>query len=158
VKTAIVYYSFEGNCAMVAGKLKELLNADALELKTADTKKRKGLAKYVWGGSQVFSHKKPELQPFTFDPAAYDLIILGAPVWAGSPAPAMVSFLDTAKISGKKIALFLCHGGGGKKVLGKFKALVPGNDVIAQIDFNNPSKVNQGEFIPTLNNWVKALA
>jgi flavodoxin len=142
---------------MVAGKLKELLNADVLELKTADTKKRKGLAKYVWGGGQVFSHKKPELQPFTFNPADYDLIILGAPVWAGSPAPAIDSFLTQTKISGKKIALFVCHGGGGKKALGKFKTLVSGNEVIAQIDFNNPSKVNEGEFIPTLNNWIKAL-
>jgi flavodoxin len=141
----------------VAGKLKELLNADVLELKTEDTKKRRGLAKYAWGGSQVFMHKKPELQPFTFDPAAYDLIILGAPVWAGSPAPVIESFLDTAKISGKKVALFVCHGGGGKKALNKFKTLVPGNDVIAQIDFNNPAKINEGEFIPTLNNWVKTL-
>jgi flavodoxin len=163
VKTAIVYYSLEGNCALAAGVIKELLNkerqidADILEIKTEDTKKRAGLAKYFWGGSQVFMHKKPALRPYSFDAGAYDLIILGCPVWAASPAPPIASFQDKTKISGKKLALFVCHGGGKGSALEKFKALLPGNDVSGEIDFTNPGGGNREELKQKIGEWVKTL-
>jgi flavodoxin len=158
VKTLIVYYSYEGNCALAAETLKELLNASVLEIETADEKKHRGLAKYIWGGRQVFSHRKPELKPCAFDQDQWDLIILGAPVWAGSPAPAMASFLEKTKISGKRIALFVCHAGGMGKALEKFKALLPLNTVAGEIGIVNPLKQGKRELRVRLGAWVKELA
>jgi flavodoxin len=157
VKTAVVYYSYEGNCALVAETLKGILNADVLEIKTADTKKRGGLAKFFWGGGQVLMHRKPALLSYAFDAGAYDLIILGSPVWAGSPAPAMESFLGKTKIAGKKIALFVCHAGGKGKALEKFRALVPGNDIAGEIDFINPAEDGGEEMKKKIGAWAKSL-
>jgi flavodoxin len=161
LKTAIVYYSFEGNCALTAQTLKEILEAapfngkaDLYEIRTADAKKRTGFSKYVWGGSQVFMRKKPALLPMDFDPAPYDLIILGAPVWAGSPAPAMVSFLDKAKPDGKKAAVFCCHAGGKGKALEKFRALVPG--AVGELDLRNPAANPEG-LNEKLSGWLQSL-
>jgi flavodoxin len=85
MKTLIVYYSYEGNSALVAEELKKAAGAvssacDILELKTTDDTKRTGLAKYFWGGKQVLSRKKPQLRPYRVTIEEYDLIILGAPV------------------------------------------------------------------------------
>jgi flavodoxin len=154
MKTAVVCYSLDGNCALVAEQIKTELNAELIQLYMQDDKKRRGLIKILWGGGMVFKHKKPPLKPYTFDPAAYDLIIIGAPVWAGSPAPPIQTFLSNTVISGKKIALFVCHGGGPGNAFTLFKALLPGNEIIAEADFLNPRK-NSGEVKRQIADWVK---
>ena len=158
MKTAIIYYSFEGNTALVAKTAASVVNADIFEIKTADTRKRKGLAKYLWGGGQALRRKKPALLPLHIDINAYDLVILGTPVWAGCPAPAIVSFLDKTKITGKKVALFCCHGGGKGKVFAKLKALLPGISIAGEIDFVNPAKTESADLKKKLGDWIKTLA
>jgi flavodoxin len=154
MKTAVVYYSLDGNCAFVAEEIKSLLNAELIHLQTKDEKKRRCFAKYFWAGGMVFMHKKPPLKPYTFDPAAYELIVIGAPVWAGSPAPPIQTFLSESGISGKKIALFACHGGGKGNAFDIFKALLAGNEIIAQADFVNACK-NSAEVKQRIADWVK---
>jgi len=155
MKTAVVYYTLDGNCAIVAREIKDKLGADVIQLYTQDEKKRSMLGKMFWGGGMVFSGKKPPLKPYTFDPAAYELIVIGAPVWAGSPAPPILTFLSEAGITSKKIALFVCHGGGKGDALEKLKALFAGNDIIAEADFTNPAKGNGDEVGRQVADWVK---
>ena len=157
MKTAVIYYSFEGNCALVAQSIKDALNADIFEIKTTDRKKRTGLAKYLWGGFQTITRKKPELEPLSIDINTYDLIVLGTPVWAASPAPAMFSFLSKTKITGKKIALFCCHAGGKGKVFDKFKTLLPGNTIAGEIDFENAAGEESAALKQKIGEWVKKL-
>jgi flavodoxin len=154
MKTAVVYYSLDGNCAFVAEEVKSLINAELIRLQTKDEKKRYGFAKFFWGGGMVFRHKKPPLKPYTFNPAAYELIVIGAPIWAGSPAPPIQTFLAESGISGKKIALFVCHGGGKGKSLDIFKNLLAGNEIIAEADFVNAHK-NSVEAKRQIADWVK---
>ncbi|MDR2702178.1 MAG: flavodoxin [Spirochaetaceae bacterium] len=156
MKTAVVYYSLDGNCAFVAEEVKSLFNAELIRLQTKDEKKRRGFAKYFWGGGMVFAHKKPPLKPYAFDPAAYELIVIGAPVWAGSPAPPIQTFLSESGMSGKKIALFVCHGGGKGNALGTLKNLLAGNEIIAEADFVNARK-NSAEVKRQIADWVKGL-
>jgi flavodoxin len=162
MKTLIVYYSYEGNSALVVEELKKAVGAapsvcDVLELKTEDDTWRTGLSKYFWGGKQVFSHKNPQLKPYTVTIEEYDLIILGAPVWAGTPAPALQSFIAETKISGKKLGLFCCHAGGKGKALDKLKALLPGNTIAAEIDFINPAKQDRTAVVKRIEEWVRTL-
>jgi len=155
MKTAIVYYSYEGSCALVAEKTAQALKADLYRIKTIDNRKRKGLAKYLWGGGQVFRHILPPLLPLELDAGKYDLVVLGTPVWAGSPAPAMVSFLSKNKITGKKLALYCCHEGGKGKVFEKLKALLSGNTVVAEKDFVKTSKKDPSALEQEIAGWVK---
>jgi flavodoxin len=158
MKTLIVYFSYEGNSALIAELIKAALpEADTLELKPVDDKKREGLAKFAWGGMQVMTHAKPKLKPYTAAIDQYDLIILGTPVWAGSYSPAMASFLSQTKISGKKLALFCCHAGGKGKALDKLKAALAGNTVVGEIDFNNPRKLDREETARRIQGWVGSL-
>jgi len=153
MKTAVVFFSYDGNSAFVAQHLKKCLNADLVQLYLKDEKKRGKVASIFWGGAMVFSRKNPPLKPYDFNPAVYDLIILGSPVWAGSPAPPLKTFLSQASITGKKLALFVCHGGGKGKSLDKFKALVTGNEIVSTADFIVPLK-NKEEAQKQITEWV----
>jgi flavodoxin len=157
MKTAVIYYSYNGSSAQAAEILKAELNADIFRIETLDGKKRKGLSLMFWGGGQVVMGKKPPLKPLSVDINAYDLVILGTPVWASSPVPALVSFLSANSITGKKIALFCCHAGGMGGALDKLKALLGGNTVIGEIDFRNVAKMDKAELKQKISEWVKSL-
>ncbi|MDR2607487.1 MAG: flavodoxin [Treponema sp.] len=158
MKTAVIYYSLDGNCRLVAQMLREELGADLFSIETLDSKKRKGLSKFVWGGRMVFTHKEPPLKPLTVDPASYDLLILGAPVWAGSPAPPMMSFLAQEAIPAKKrLALFCCHMGGMGKALETFKSRLAGNEIVSTKDFISPEKQTAENLQAAVKEWTLAL-
>ena len=157
MKIAVIYYSYEGNSAMVADLIKTAARADVYEIKTVNEKKRTGFAKYFWGGCQVVLKKRPALKPLSVDLNAYELIILGTPVWAGSPAPALVSFLSERRITGKKIALYCCYNGGKGQVFEKLKALLPGNTIVAGMEFMKPATENPAELRQKIEAWVKTI-
>ena len=157
MKIAVVFYSYDGNCAFIAEQIKAQVNADLVRLYTQDEKKRGGLSKMFWGGVQVLMHKKPALKPYQFDPAAYDLIIIGTPVWAASPAPPVQTFLSETKISKKKIALFICHAGGKGGALQKIRSLLTGNTIVAEKDFINPAAKNPEAAKQQLDQWLKSI-
>jgi len=156
MKTAVVYYSLNGNCALIAQELKARLDADVLRLHTEDEKPRGSFAKFFWAIGVMRGTKKAPLKPYTFAPEAYDLIIIGAPVWAGAPARPISTFLAEIGITGKKVALFVCHGGGAGKALEKFKALLPGNNIVAEADFIVPIK-NSEKAGQQVADWAKGL-
>ena len=104
----------------------------------------------------VFTKKIPALKPYTFDPAAYDLIVIGAPVWASTPAPPIQAFISQASLSGKKIALFVCHAGNKGDALDKFRALLSGTEIIGEADFARTLK-NSIEVKQQVADWVKGL-
>ena len=154
MKTAVIYYSFEGNCALIAEHIKAIINADLYEVKIANLKKRAGLAKFFQGLSLMF--KKPEPLPLSVDINAYELIILGAPVWGGSPASPLVSFLNKTKISGKKIAFFCCHGGSIGKTFDKLKLKLDGNTISGEIDFKSPAREKNPNLKEEIAEWLKS--
>jgi flavodoxin len=158
MKRAVVYYSYDGSSVLVAEALKGPLEADVFRIEAQDEKRRTGLAKYVWGGRQVFAQAKPALKPLALEPESCDLIVIGGPVWAGSPAPALVSWLDGARLKGKKIALFVCHRGGKGRAGEKLRALLEGNTIVGEVDFINPRKLMEnGELERRISDWVKTL-
>ncbi|MDR1306657.1 MAG: NAD(P)H-dependent oxidoreductase [Treponema sp.] len=157
MKTLVVYYSFEGNTGFIAEQIKTAASADILRLELTEDKKRSGLSKYIWGGRQVMTHKKPALKPYDVQIDPYDLIIIGGPVWAGSPAPALSSFLARTKIENKRVALFCCHAGGKGRALEKLKALLSGNTFAGEVSFVNPLKGDRQEQIHTVTGWVSGL-
>jgi hypothetical protein len=69
----------------------------------------------------------------------------------------MVSFLSRTPFSGKKTAVFCCHGGGKRKALDKFKALLEGNTIAGEIDFTNPARGNTEALRKKIDAWVVSL-
>ena len=115
MKTAIVYYSMNGNTAMVAEKLAAGLDADLIEIRPEHAYPDKGFRKFLWGGKAAVMAEKPKLMPYTFHPDDYDRIVFGFPVWAGNITPPLRSFIQENKevIRGKQIAAYACQSGSG---------------------------------------------
>ena len=150
MKSLVLFYSFEGNTKLMAETIAETINADMLEIKPITEMQSKGFMKYVWGGGHALMKKKPSLQPLEKNPEDYDLIFIGTPVWAWTYAPPLNTFFSDHPLSGKKIALFCCHGGGKGKIFNKMRNSVLNNHVIGEIDFKEPKSKD------TENNCIKA--
>ena len=157
MKTLIAYFSFGGNTALAAGLLRSSLNADVHEIKLLKDKKRSGPGKFFWALSQVLGNKRPAVKPFADDINKYDLILLGTPVWAGNPSPALLSFIDQAKIANKKIALFCTSAGGEGKAFVKLKTVLANNTIAGEINFTKPAETKPDELKKKAEDWAKTL-
>jgi len=153
----VVYFSFEGNTKLIAEKIGETLNADVIELKTSKKYPTEGIGKFFWGGKSVVFGDKPTLTNESIDLSHYDTIIIGTPVWAGSFAPPIRSFVNDYKIVNKKIAIFASHGGGGAaKCFAKLKEALAENKFVGEIAFVEPKK--NPESIDSAAKWAAALS
>ena len=112
MKTAVVYYSLEGNTKLAAEKIAERLSAEIIELKCVKAYPSGKISKFLWGGKSATFGEKPALLPYNFKADDYDAVIIGAPVWASKYAPPLKTFLSENDISGKKIGFFVCCAGG----------------------------------------------
>jgi flavodoxin len=148
MKTLVVFYSLEGSTRRVANLIREMMNADALELMPAKDSigsERDKFGKYLLGGKQAVMRETPELKPIDVRPEDYELIFLGTPVWAWTYAPALRTFFKEHAITNKKIALFCTHEGGMKNTLLQMKEALPDNTFIGSFDFMNVKKTGDAE-------------
>ena len=141
MSTLVVFFSLDGNTRFIAGQIAEAIGADLVSLSTRKSYPTKCFRKYFYGGKDVLFKEKPALSNGPIDWERYDTIIIGSPVWAGSYAPPVGTFLSEYPIIGKRFAVFACHGGGGaEKCLERIKGALSMNEFIGEIDFVNPSK------------------
>ena len=112
MKTAVIYYSLEGNTRHVAEKIAARLGADLIPLVPVKEYPTGKFGKYFWGGKSATFGEAPRLEPYRFDQSQYDLVILGTPIWAGTFAPPLRSFIRANRLTRRKVALFACCSGG----------------------------------------------
>ncbi|NVM19340.1 MAG: NAD(P)H-dependent oxidoreductase [Candidatus Lokiarchaeota archaeon] len=157
-KILIVYYSLTGNTQFIAETLRDTIEADILELKPIKELKADSGTRFMWGGFQSTMKKKPELMDFDINPLAYDLIILGTPVWAWNISPPMRSFLSKFDLTNKKVALWMCHAGDGIKAMGRFKETLKSADIVENITFQEPLKKESDKNKEKAIAWIKEVA
>lgn len=141
MKTAIVFYSMNGNTAMVAKKLAEGINADLIEIKPEKSYPDKGFKKFLWGGKSAVMAETPALIPYDFSAGEYDQIVFGFPVWAGNVTPPIRTFVQENKdvLKGKRIAAFACQSGtGGEKAFNKLLECLGQDKLTATMILNDP--------------------
>ena len=123
MKTLIVYYSLEGYTQYAAERIAAAIGAETLRLAPEKAYPDSGFKKFFWGGKSAVMAEKPKLQPYEFDPAAWERIIIGFPVWAGNVTPPIRTFIKENDLRGKRIAAFACQSGAGaEKAFAKLKA------------------------------------
>ena len=140
MKTAIVYFSLNGNTEYVASELAGKLGADAIKLTPKKAFPDSGFKKFLWGGKSAVMKEKPELEPYEFDAEKYGRVIFGTPVWASRFTPPIRTFVaDNADaLKGKRFAAFTCFSGGGAdKALARLKELL-GADLDAELILVDP--------------------
>lgn len=120
MRTAVVYYSFTGNTHRLAQVIIGVLKSkgeDAIPVRIRPLKEEK---KFLVQCKDSFLRKKPELYKTLLDLKDYDRVIIGSPVWAFAPAPAINTYIDKCQsLHGKDVFCFVTYGSGA----GKEKAL-----------------------------------
>ncbi len=156
-KVLIVYYSFEGATEMVAESISNALKFDILSIKPVKEIKSKGFSKYVWGGAQVVMGIVPKIEPIQIDLDEYDTILLGSPIWAGTFAPPLRTFLENKKVRNKRIAYFFTHDGGADFAVERAKeAISLHNTFFASLGLENVRN-NQESSKKQAVDWAKSI-
>lgn len=121
--------------------ISERTGAELIKLMPKKEIAKEGFKKFFWGGKSVIFKEKPELLNQNIQLKEYDTVIIGTPVWAGSFAPPILSFLTAYEMKGKKLHLYACHSGGGaQKCFARLKELLKDNTIIGTADFQDPVK------------------
>ncbi len=109
LKVLVIYYSFAGHTRTVAEQVARSAQADLEELRGVGEPSGTGMRHYIWALRRVLFSQKPLLANVQHDASAYDLIILGSPVWLGTFSPIVRSYIQTAPLAGKRVALFCSY-------------------------------------------------
>ena len=112
-KVLVLYYSQTSNTKAVATEIATRLGADIEEIvptKPYDEDFQATIERCKQDREQGIS---PEIQPLAADIAKYDVVFLGYPVWFGTYAPPVITFLSQVDLSGKKVVPFCTFGSGG---------------------------------------------
>ena len=158
MKTAVVYFSLNGNTAFAAEKIAALLGADCYPIRTEVPYPDRGLAKFFHGGKSAVFCETPKILPCSFRPEEYNRVIFGFPVWAGNLTPPIRSFIKEYKsaLEGKLFAAFACQSGaGGEKALGRLSACL-GAELSACLVLNDPKTKPSPENEEKIRGFAKA--
>lgn len=143
MKILLVYYSFEGNTDFVAQSLARQIGADVVRIHQVKEPPT-GFRKYVTGVRELLSGRDVAIYSYReLDPEEYDTIILGTPVWAGTYAPALRSYLKEHPFENKGVYLFATSMSGNahgalEKLAGRVRENY--NDVLGMSGFREPLK------------------
>ncbi len=154
MKTLVIYYTRTGNAKFAAETIATELGADIEEV--IDLKNRQGRLAFLSAGRDAMSGKETEIAQTKRATADYDLIIITQPVWAGSPTPAIRTYLNKNDLSGKKVALFFTDSKLGQAIE-KTKALMPNSTFIAELTMPAKALENKEEAKKKIAEWCNTL-
>ena len=131
-KYLVLYYSQTSNTKAVAEEIASALGADLEEI----------VAENPYDGDFNATIQRclkereegviPAVKPLNVNVADYDVIFLGYPVWFGTFAPPVITWLNEVDLSGKKIVPFCTFGSGGlDSSVRDLAAKQPGAEILA---------------------------
>ncbi|HVV83387.1 MAG TPA: flavodoxin [Kofleriaceae bacterium] len=117
----VVYYTRSGTARTVAGRLAGLLGADLEEI--VDPTPRAGWRGFVRSAVEARRAQLAPIAPSQHDPADYDLVVIGTPIWFASVSSPVRAYLRRHRGAIRAAAFFCTYGGSGSgRVLEQMKA------------------------------------
>ncbi len=111
MKSLVVYYSRTNITEKLAKDIAGKTHADIEEI--IPKVNYQGKMGYARGGKHAIQGKVIDLEALKYNPEDYDMIYLGAPVWAGKAATPLVSYIDQNKGKFSNVKLFTTAGSSG---------------------------------------------
>lgn len=119
MKILVTYYSRTNVTKKLAEEIANRTDADVEKI--ISKVKYDGKIGYVRGGKDAISAKIIDLEPLKFNPADYDLVYLGVPVWASKAANPMISYIKQNEGKFSNVKFFATAGSSGFE--GTFKQM-----------------------------------
>jgi flavorubredoxin len=139
MSVCIVYHSETGNTKKVAEYVAKATGATLIPVRDlADYNK---ITMYLFGIPRARAGDKAAIEPPMIDVSAFDLVVVGSPVWAWKPTPAAnAAIAALTGCEGKKGIVFITSGGGPRDALEVMKKALAGRGLKVVGAFHYPMK------------------
>ena len=128
-KALVVYFSWSdaANTEKVAAMIAKTAGADTERLIPVKAYSRVYKEVIARGKAEIQGKKNCPVKKFGKDLKNYDTVFVGTPIWFGTYAPPVRTFLQENNLKGKKVYFFCTHGkGGAGRFFNEGTKLVPG--------------------------------
>lgn len=154
MKTLVVYYSRTGITKKVGEMIAEQLACDLEPIE--EDKDRMGAKGFLLSCYEALCKKIPPIRTTGRDPAAYDLVILGTPVWAGKMASPIRAYLEEKEDFLPAAAFFSTSGGsGGFKVMQEMQSFCE-HEAVARLELKDKD-VKSGSNFDEIKKFTESL-
>jgi flavodoxin len=154
VSSLVVYYTRTGSTRFAAEAIAAELGSDIEEI--IDLKNREGRLGFMGAGKAGMTGKGTEIAPTKRVLSDYDLIIIGSPIWAWGPTPAVRTYIKKNDLSGKKVAFFLTNDGSLRQAVEKTKALLSNATIVGELILTR-ALANKEETQNKITEWCNTL-
>jgi multimeric flavodoxin WrbA len=128
MSVCIVYHSETGNTKKVAEYVAKATGATLIPVR--DCAGYNKITMYLLGIPRARAGDKATIEPPMIDVSAFDLVVVGSPVWAWKPTPgANAAIAALTGCTGKKGMVFATSGGMPKDTLPVMKSALEGKGV-----------------------------
>jgi len=155
-KVLIVYYSFGGNTAEVAGRIRDMTGGSLFEIETQKAYPSSP-AIYILSGLEVKNRNYPALKNTVNDFSSYDLIFVGSPAWWYTLATPVHSFLSKVDFGGKTVIPFVTDGGNYGDSFINFEKEARNAKVVKGMNFKNVQKTDISALDQKISAWLEEL-
>jgi flavodoxin len=125
-RVLIVYYSHSGVTQGIAERLQKHTGGVLFRVELVEPYPEDDQALRAQSRKEVEEGVLPDIQDDDLpDMDDYDLALIGGPVWFGTLAPPLSTFLAQVDLEGKTVAPFCTYGGGAGGYFEKFAEAMP---------------------------------
>lgn len=105
-RTLVTYFSMTGNTQKLAQEVRVAFGEGVDLEEIREPHPRHGATGMVRSLFDAMTRRRPPIAPATRDPANYDLVVLGGPVWAGRMAPPVRTYARRYGAKARQLAFF----------------------------------------------------
>ena len=123
MSVCIIYQSETGNTRVVAEQVAATAGGDLVGVRDLANYSKVGM--YLKGAPRAMRGDSADIEPAAIDVSGYETVVVGTPVWAGNPTPAINAAVDALRgIEGKPTVVFCTSGGSPRKTLDTLTAML----------------------------------
>jgi flavodoxin len=151
----IVYYSRTGFTRRIAKEIAGAFDCEIEEIREFGG--RSGALGLLRSVFQAATNRTARLKPMMSDPASFDLVVIGSPVWVGHIAAPVRAYMNQHQAKIKAMA-FVCtyRGAGWENALRDMRALA-GRWPVATLALTN-GEITEGAYKEKLQKYIHRLS
>ena len=112
-KTLVAYFTLTGNTEKAAKVIAEETKGDLYKIELVTPYPSEYKAQTELAKKELADGTLPPIKPWPENVGEYDVVFVGSPVWWGTMATPVRTFLASGALKGKTVIPFVTHGGGG---------------------------------------------
>ena len=156
MRVFVVYYSWTGHTKQVAEVIAEECDADLEQIQDVEDR-----ADFFFGYLRSAYHALTKqisgIRAVVKDPADYDLVVLGTPVWAWNLSPPMRAYISAQSAKFREVGFFCTEGGAGGDGVFKQMAELSGKRPVATLIVTE-AELKSSDYGDKLQEFAQALA